>query len=472
MKILHLCIGRAPFYTGGSVKYAEALMKQQVLDGDTVALLFPGHTSLFTSTKIITTSSSDAIQEFEIVNPLPVSLMSGIRDPRRYTENKHSLAYETFLREFAPDVIHVHSIMGIHLSFFETAKALHLPMIFTTHDYFPICVRCTLVDSTHHLCTQHTPAKCAACNLNSGLPPHWEMFIRSKTYRKIKHAPLTKQLRFWARSKIKNTNKSTPSTQSLRNSPLDVSLGMNPTHDPRLMMKVHEYELLLNQFSQIMACFTLVHCNSELSQSVYAAYFPQLNTITKAITHEAMPQGGQVRTHFDHEFRVGYLGGISLEKGIYTLLEAFKTLPSQDLRYKLILWGDDYSSFSNAHPNIENKGNFTPDQYGTVFSSMDVLIVPSLWYETFGFVVLEALSYGIPVLCSDRVGAKMVLKGLETSLIYPAEDTRQLSSMIQNLSNPTIYKDIVEKIGKMDRDFSFTRHAEAIKRLYDTQISQ
>jgi glycosyltransferase involved in cell wall biosynthesis len=45
----------------------------------------------------------------------------------------------------------------------------------------------------------------------------------------------------------------------------------------------------------------------------------------------------------------------------------------------------------------------------TLFDKTDVLVAPSIWCETFGFVVLEALSYGVPVIISATVGAKDIL---------------------------------------------------------------
>ena len=44
-------------------------------------------------------------------------------------------------------------------------------------------------------------------------------------------------------------------------------------------------------------------------------------------------------------------------------------------------------------------------QLKEIFDNTDLLVVPSQWYETFGFTVLEALSYGVPVIVSDKVGA-------------------------------------------------------------------
>lgn len=45
----------------------------------------------------------------------------------------------------------------------------------------------------------------------------------------------------------------------------------------------------------------------------------------------------------------------------------------------------------------------------TVFEDVDLLVVPSIWYETFGYVVLEALSHGVPVLMSSNVGSRDIL---------------------------------------------------------------
>jgi len=52
---------------------------------------------------------------------------------------------------------------------------------------------------------------------------------------------------------------------------------------------------------------------------------------------------------------------------------------------------------------------YTYAELEMIFDKTDLLIVPSVWYETFGFQVLEALSYGVPVLVSGNVGAQDIL---------------------------------------------------------------
>lgn len=40
-----------------------------------------------------------------------------------------------------------------------------------------------------------------------------------------------------------------------------------------------------------------------------------------------------------------------------------------------------------------------------IFDDTDLVVVPSIWQETFGYGVLEALSYGVPVLTGSHTGA-------------------------------------------------------------------
>lgn len=60
-------------------------------------------------------------------------------------------------------------------------------------------------------------------------------------------------------------------------------------------------------------------------------------------------------------------------------------------------------------PYIRPHSRYSYDDLEKIFDETDVLIVPSIWYETFGYTVLEALSYGVPVIMSGTVGAKDIL---------------------------------------------------------------
>lgn len=68
-----------------------------------------------------------------------------------------------------------------------------------------------------------------------------------------------------------------------------------------------------------------------------------------------------------------------------------------------------YFKPAKLSPYMKPHNRYTYSELETVFDNTDLLIAPSIWYETFGYVVLEALSCGVPVLISGHVGAKDIL---------------------------------------------------------------
>ena len=138
MRILHYGLGYPPERTGGLVQYVTDLMGEQVKQNHEVAYLFPGRIDIFNSLTKIKKSETRIIgvTSFEIINSLPLAVFGGIRDPGKFqTKVDHSI-YNNLLDDFGPDVIHVHSLMGIHKEFFEVAKGRKIKIIYTSHDYF------------------------------------------------------------------------------------------------------------------------------------------------------------------------------------------------------------------------------------------------------------------------------------------------------------------------------------------------
>ena len=81
---------------------------------------------------------------------------------------------------------------------------------------------------------------------------------------------------------------------------------------------------------------------------------------------------------------------------------------------------------------IINSNGFKQEDLKVIFANTDVLVAPSVWYETFGFTVLEALSYGVPVIVSDRVGAKDILG--KAGIVIKAGSVEELKNAIKDLT--------------------------------------
>lgn len=325
-------------------------------------------------------------------------------------EKCDSDCYESFLKENKFDAIHVHCTMGIHKEFFEAAKKMKIPMLFTAHDYYLLCPKCTFWNCENRVCDGASPEKCAVCNQGMGLSGKMEILMQSKLYEKLKYSSVVKKLRKKARGQVTGNKEIQPLTGS----------------------QIAEYRKLLKYNHDILSCMDMIHCNSSLTRSVYEKYDKNLNYITVPITHANLPKPVKKESKEDF-FRIGYLGGARSEKGFDTLMDAAEKLEQQGIKnWKLYLYGGDYSEYlAGKSESYVNGGMFSEKEIQEVFENLDIIVVPSVWYETFGFVVLEALASGVSVICSSHVGAKDMLSNPER--IFEAGNSKQLCEILAEI---------------------------------------
>ncbi|MGP1589516.1 glycosyltransferase [Oribacterium sp. oral taxon 102] len=93
-------------------------------------------------------------------------------------------------------------------------------------------------------------------------------------------------------------------------------------------------------------------------------------------------------------------------------------------------------------PYIKTHSRYAYAELEKIFEDTDILVAPSIWYETFGFTVLEALSYGIPVIISGNVGAKDILVN-GAGIIIEDMDASKLAMILQDIT--------VDKLREMNR---------------------
>lgn len=448
MKILHVSIGLPPFRVGGLTRYCYDLMRQQQAMGHDVQLLYPSNYSIMHKT-FIKTKKEHNFTVHKIINPLPLALVFGINSPERYMKKCNSNCYENFFKKNKPEVIHVHSIMGIHKEFFDAAHSNNIPIIFTTHDYYPFCLKCTFLDNNNELCENNNAKKCMECNSSKGLSPLMEILMQSNLYRYFKYSKPVTLLRNNNRNKItQNSNEQMIKRHKIQN-------------------EGAMYRKLLNYYKGIMKNIDIIHANSNLSKEIYSKYLPNLWYEVIPITHSRLPAGEvSAKERINGVFRVGFLGGSRKEKGLDILVEALELIHSEDVKFELVLWGADYSPEFNSKINTINNGCYKQSELFKVFSTFDLLVVPSVWWETFGYIVLEALSFSTPVICSDCVGASMLLKDMPVRLIYNSRNIKELSDLILRLSDEKTFSEMIEYINNMELDNSMEKHTKKILGIY------
>ena len=114
---------------------------------------------------------------------------------------------------------------------------------------------------------------------------------------------------------------------------------------------------------------------------------------------------------------------------------------------------------------ITHRQNGYPySQLKEIFDNTDLLIVPSQWYETFGFTVLETLSFGLPVLVSDKVGAKNLIQPYMPYMV--AEENKKIKEMvIKIIGDRRILNQCSQKIAQINIK-SISEHSMEIIELY------
>jgi glycosyltransferase involved in cell wall biosynthesis len=126
-----------------------------------------------------------------------------------------------------------------------------------------------------------------------------------------------------------------------------------------------------------------------------------------------------------------YLGRLSQEKGVATLLEAW-----QGIREKLLVVGDGPEAShlrSLAASNVEFLPTVAPDKARTLIRSAKAVLVPSLSPEGAGKVVLEAYSAGVPAVVSRVGGLPEVVQEGVTGLLLPPADAEAWIGAVERL---------------------------------------
>ena len=133
-----------------------------------------------------------------------------------------------------------------------------------------------------------------------------------------------------------------------------------------------------------------------------------------------------------------YCGRLSTEKASMELLQAYQLVPHQ--KKTLVLVGDgnlknQMQEFIDLHrlESVYFMGFRNRNELGDFYALADILVLPSS-KETWGLVVNEALSFSLPIVVSDQVGAgvDLVIPD-ENGYIFPARNIPALAERVSKL---------------------------------------
>ena len=125
-----------------------------------------------------------------------------------------------------------------------------------------------------------------------------------------------------------------------------------------------------------------------------------------------------------------YFGRYTREKGVQTLLQAAKALPE----ISFVFAGDgECKEQVDQCSNVKNMGFLQGKVLSKVIEEARFCVIPSEWYENCPFSVMEAISFGTPVLGADLGGIPELVRDGETGELFEAGNVEALTEKIRTL---------------------------------------
>ena len=166
---------------------------------------------------------------------------------------------------------------------------------------------------------------------------------------------------------------------------------------------------------------------------------------------------------------IAYAGRFVVEKGVELLVEAARRT---GLPVRLAGNAETHPAIRPGDP-VECVLTPTREDLTRFYREARLLVVPSLWYETFGIVAAEAMSHGIPVLAS-RIGAlrDVVVDGV-TGLLFEPHSVDELSEGMSRLwHSPDLCRQLGQAAHERARtEFSGEAHMRRLEAAYERALA-
>ncbi len=330
-------------------------------------------------------------------------------DPNKFLYQNPIVAehFDQWLDEWQPDLVHVTSCYTLTASVIQKVKDRNLPLVLTLTDYWFICPKHTLLKSNNSLCDGLTTNfECQNCML--GLNQKYQQ-IKGYFPRELKEIGLD----FLGKYPIFNKNR-----------------GMRG-----LLLNMDERKKYLAKMINIP---DVVLAPSKYLADVYNAggVSREIRIIKSGHDLSWLVDGPSKKP--SNRLRFGYIGQIAPIKGLHILISAFTQMKNKRTS-KLLIYGDpdkdptytdQLTDLIKNNSEISISGSFPHNKLGEILSGLDILIVPSLWYENNPRVIQEAFASKTPVIASDVGGiSEFVIHGVN-GLLFERGNESALSNQI------------------------------------------
>lgn len=314
---------------------------------------------------------------------------------------------EELIQAEHPDIAHIHLMWGqITPSILPVLKRHHIPIIYTVHDYRIVCPAYTFRDGKGEICE--------ACK--------GKYFYRCFTHTCCKGSKLM--------------SAAMAAEMYFRN------IFFNPSK-------------YINGFIYV----------SNFAKKKQELYMPEVKKIPHITLYNCSMSIAPIPKHMPENRYYLFFGRLSYEKGIHTLLEAFRSLP--DCKLKVAGTGpkeEELKIYVKDHKmqNVEFTGYKSGQELTNLVSHAYFVIVPSEWYENNPMSIIESYAVGTPVIGANIGGIPEIIEEGKTGYQFKSGDFKDLQNKIVKANELTE----IEYQGLSTHAISFTKSNFSVDKYY------
>ena len=211
-------------------------------------------------------------------------------------------------------------------------------------------------------------------------------------------------------------------------------------------------------------------------------YFPgQYEVIPNGVDIERFsPDVPPVDEFCDGKINILFVGRLEKRKGLNYLLEAYKLVKKEIPESRLIVVGpggkalhkyEDWVMDNNLK-DVVFVGQVSYDDLPRYYKTGDVFCAPATGWESFGFVLLEAMAVGKPIIASNIEGyASVLTDGVEGLLVPPRDKERLAQALLSLLADTSLRQQLGARGRLKSRDYSWEIVARRVLDYYSEVLS-
>jgi len=349
--------------------------------------------------------------------------------------------WSRILESEQPDIVHVQHLKNLSLSLVDITYEMNIPLVFTLRDYSLLCARFHLAQGNGTLCrTPDLESDCLQC-MNQTRPMESGEIL-----------PTAFSL-LW-------NNIGNPRSWKILSRLASIRIRSERTYPPIRLSSLEDFvrrnDLV---FARLQKCSRITAISKDTARRFESLASNRVSVTAVEQIPDTRSCVWEQRKAGNKPLRFGYIGKMSYVKGPHLLLQAFRNLPEKQAELhlfggptrtnirQLAYWRrvKRLADWPGVHLHSEP---FESTNINSVMRQIDVLISPSVCFETYGRVVAEALASGIPVICSDEGGPAGIIEPDVNGLTYPIADASALAQTMQRfLDEP----DLLESMSALCR---------------------